>query len=84
MRTALEIEPKTAEKLRQLADAQKLSVEQLLLVYVPGLAAEPSNKRDSDVEDKSGAFDEWLKDFPADTPPLPDEALDRASIYRDR
>lgn len=84
MRTALEVESKTAERLRQLAEAQKISVDQLLAVYVPGLASEEASKNGSETEDKARAFEEWAASFPTDTPPLSDEAISRASIYRDR
>jgi transcriptional regulator with XRE-family HTH domain len=84
MRTALKVESKTAEKLRQLADALNVSVDQLLAAYVPGLASEEPRQNGSDAEDKAKAFEEWAASFPTDTPPLSDEAVSRASIYRDR
>ncbi len=82
MGIALEVEIKTAEKLRQLAEAQKISVEQLLAVYVPGLASDESDK--DTAEDRVRAFEAWAATFPTDAPPLSDRAISRASIYRDR
>ena len=84
MRTALEVESETAEKIRELARVQKVSVDQLLAAYVPGLASEGSNNSASDTGDKAEAFEEWAADFPDDIPSLSDEAISRASIYRDR
>ena len=79
MRTALEVESETAEKIRELAKAQKVSVDELLAAYVPGLASEQSNRTPSEVEDKARAFEEWAEGFPADAPPLSDAAIRRAS-----
>ena len=84
MRTALELERKTAEKLRQLAEAQKLSVEQLLVAYVPGLAPGETDQNGVEAEDKTRAFEEWAASFSCDSPPLSDDAISRSSIYRDR
>lgn len=80
MRTPLEVEKKTAEKLRQLAEAQKLSAEQLLVAYVPGLASEEADQNGGEGQDKARAFDEWASSFPADSPPLSDDAISRASF----
>ncbi|MEO8429152.1 MAG: hypothetical protein ABI651_18835 [Verrucomicrobiota bacterium] len=84
MRTALELEAETAEKLRALARERNVSVEELLSVYVPGLAFGHTDKNGSASEDETQAFDEWVASFTIDAPPLSDEAVDRASIYRDR
>jgi hypothetical protein len=84
MRTPLEVETKTAEKLRQLAEAQKLSIEQLLIAYVPGLVSNELNENGVEAEDKLDAFEEWAASFPGNTPPLSDEAISRTSIYLDR
>ena len=84
MGIALKVETKTAEKLRQLAEAQKVSIEQLLAFYVPGLASDESNKPGSEAEDKVRIFEKWVAAFPTDTPPLSDAAISRASIYSDR
>ena len=84
MRTALELEAETAEKLRTLARERNLSVEELLSVYVPGFAFGQTDKNGSAPEDKAQAFDEWVASLTIDAPPLSDEAVSRASIYRDR
>lgn len=83
MRMALDLEKEIAEKLRQLAEAQNLSVEQLLAVYVPGLAPETTEKYGVETEDKAQAFEAWVSSFAGDTPPLLDADVSRASIYRD-
>ena len=84
MRTTLEIESKIAEKIRELAQAQNVSIDQLLAACVPGLAADEPNKNESETEDLAQAFEEWAASFPTDTPPLSDQAISRASIYADR
>jgi len=84
MRTTLEIESKIAEKIRELAQAQNVSIDQLLAAYVPGLAADEPKKNGSEAEDHAQAFEEWAASFPTDTPPLSDQAISRASIYADR
>ena len=83
MGTALEVKSKTAEKLRQLAESRKVSIDQLLADYIPGLASEEMHQNGDQPVDKARAFDEWADSFP-DTPPLSDEAISRASIYPDR
>jgi hypothetical protein len=84
MRTVLDVDVGTAEKLRELAAAGGVSVEQLLARYVPGLRPSESNGNGGDVENPIRAFEEWADSFAQDTPPLSDEAVSRASIYRDR
>lgn len=84
MRTMLDVDEKTAGKLRELAAAGGISVEQLLAIYVPGLRASVSNGTGFGAESMLPAFEEWADSFPQDIPPLSDEAISRASIYRDR
>lgn len=83
MRTALEMDSKTAAKLRELADVQHVSVEELLAAHVPGLIGEESVANGSG-EDRVQAFEEWVAGFPATISPLSNEAVSRPSIYRDR
>jgi hypothetical protein len=83
MRTAVEMDSSTAARLRKLADAHRISVEELLAAHVPGLTGEEQSGTGSG-EEKMLAFEEWVAGFPQDTPPLSDEAVSRASIYRDR
>jgi hypothetical protein len=83
MRTTLEMDSHAATRLRKLADARRISVEELLAAHVPGLSGEESNGAASG-EERLRAFEEWVAEFPQDTPPLSDEAVGRASIYRDR
>ena len=83
MRTSVEMESSTVARLRKLAEARRISVEELLAADVPGLAGEESNGIGSG-EERVRAFEEWIAGFPQDTPPLSDEAVSRASIYRDR
>jgi len=73
----------TATRLRKLADARRISVEELLVAHVPGLFGEEAAANVSD-EEKVRTFEEWVSGFPHDTPPLSDVAVSRASIYQDR
>ena len=82
MRTTVEMDSSTAKRLRKLADARNISVEELLATYVRGLSGEEPKVPDSGKE-RVREFDEWVSRFPKDTPPLSDEAVGRASIYRD-
>jgi hypothetical protein len=84
MRTVLNVDEKTAERLRELAAAGGISVEQLLATYIPGIRPPESNGNGGDAENALRAFEEWADSFAQDTPPLSNEAINRASIYRDR
>lgn len=82
MRTTLDVDEKTAAKLREMAAAHGLSVDQLLATYVPGLKdSEPEEDR---TGDPLAAFEDWAEGFERDVPPLTHEAVSRRSIYRDR
>ena len=83
MRTAVELDTKTAERLREIADMRRVSLEELLAAHVPGLAVEDPVPKGS-PEDKVRAFDAWVADFPASAPPLSQHAVSRSSIYSDR
>jgi hypothetical protein len=83
MRTTLEMDSNTATRLRKLADARHISVEELITAHVPGLAGDEQHMNGSG-EERVRAFEAWVAGFPKDTPPLSDEAVSRASIYRDR
>jgi hypothetical protein len=83
MRTTLEMDSNTAARLQMLADAHRISVEELLAAHVPGLSGEESNGAASG-EERLRAFEEWVAGFPQETPPLSDGAVGRASIYCDR
>jgi hypothetical protein len=84
MSTMLDVDEKTAAKLRELAAAGGVSVQQLLAAYVPGLRPSKTIGNGTGGENAIPAFEEWADSFPQDVPPLPDEAISRASIYRDR
>ncbi len=83
MRTTVEMDSSTATRLQKLADARRISVEELLAAYVPGLSGEESKGNGCGGE-RVREFEEWVSEFPQDTPPLSDEAVSRASICRDR
>jgi len=82
MRTTLDLDEKTAQKLRELAAANGVSLDQLLATYVPGLRQASGNGTNAD--EAVLAFDQWSDSFPQDSAPLSDEAISRASVYRDR
>jgi hypothetical protein len=82
MREILDIDDKTAKKLRELADADGVSIEQLLAAHIPGLKA--GNGNGLDASKALSAFEEWVESFSQEAPPLSDNAISRASIYRDR
>jgi hypothetical protein len=83
MRTTVEMDASVAARLRQLAEARRVSIEELIAAHVPGLSGDGPDVNGS-AEDRERAFDEWVAGFPGDTPPLSDEAIARSSIYRDR
>jgi len=84
MRSPLDVDKKTAEKLRELAAADGISIEQLLAAHVPGLQSLDARGNGSHTEEVLSAFEQWADSFPQETPPLPDEAVSRAIIYHDR
>ena len=84
MRTALEIKPETAKKLRSIAKERNVSLDELLSAHIPGLVSIKGPENGTKSQDKAEAFDAWVEGFPKGTRPLSDEAISRASIYRDR
>jgi hypothetical protein len=84
MRTALEVKPETAKKLRSMAKEKNLSLDELLSAHIPGLASVKPPKNGAHGADKAQAFEAWVKSFPSGSTPLSDEAISRDSIYRDR
>ena len=79
MRTKLDVDEKTAAKLRELAAARGVSVDQVLATYVPGLRPSEAG---NDANDPLAAFEQWADSFTEDSPALSDEAVSRRSIYR--
>jgi hypothetical protein len=81
MHSTLEINPETAAKLQSLAKAKNVSIDDLLMTWIPGLQqpAATSVPADKAVQ----ALEAWIATFP-DTPPLSDEAIGRCSIYEGR
>jgi response regulator RpfG family c-di-GMP phosphodiesterase len=82
MPVPLQVDSETAEKLRQMAQAQKVSVEELLATYVPGL--DVSRNTTGETSDPVQEFEQWVAEFPTGSSPLSDEAVSRASVYSDR
>lgn len=79
MGTMIEVKPETARQLQSLAAGKGVSVDDLLRVYVPGLAT--NGNLASSQADKVDSFIEWAKNHPTGTPPLSDEAVSRRSFY---
>lgn len=79
MIATIEINSETAKKLLSIAQSKGVSVDELLSVYVPGLAANGSLSISQ--ADKVDSFIEWAKNHPTNTPPLSDDAVSRRSIY---
>ena len=82
MRTVIEIDSRTADRLRELADSKHISVDELLAAHLPGLN-DTAPEQTVAGEEKVKAFDEWVRGFPANTPFLSDADIHRGSIYRD-
>jgi hypothetical protein len=82
MRTTLDVDERTANRLRELAAESGASIDEVLAAYVPGLRRTQGNG--ADAEETVLAFEEWAESFPQAAPPLSNEAVSRASIYRDQ
>ena len=76
----VEMKPETAKKLVSLAQTKGVSVDELLYIYVPGLAPYESQNGMSGA-DRAQAFRAWAASHSTITPPLSDEAISRRSIY---
>jgi len=74
MRSTMEMDTSTAIRLRKLADARRITIEELLALHMPVLSGEEGGR----------AFEEWVSGFPQNMALLSNEAVSRASIYRDR
>ena len=66
MRTKLDVDEKSAAKLRELAAAGGVSVDQVLATYVPGLG--PTEVSGNGATDPLPAFEEWADSFNEETP----------------
>jgi hypothetical protein len=78
----LNLDSQIEKALRARAHERGLSLDDLLLEVVEREAMVSSLPSPSGSE-KARAFVEWADSFP-DTPPLPDDAISRASMYPDR
>jgi len=80
MTLTIDIKPETQAGLLAMAEARGMSLAQYVEVVV-----ESSVRRQSQMSpgERAAAWVESAKRFP-DTPPLPDEAISRESIYADR
>ncbi|MGG6270575.1 hypothetical protein ACQ4M3_38315 [Leptolyngbya sp. AN03gr2] len=90
MAITLELSPETETRLIAQANAQGISVEQLLKNTIEVLLATSSStgfntRTNSDAtEEWVRAFTDWANSHSTDTPLLSDQAVSRESIYRDR
>jgi hypothetical protein len=83
MLTSFEIDSLTAKRLCELAEAKRITVEELLTTYVLGLRATDTVLNGNEGESLK-AFDDWVAGFSSNGPNLSDEAVSRSSIYCDR
>jgi hypothetical protein len=83
----LHLRPEIAARLEALASAKGLSVEDYLKLLVEREltlnSPEVTSQRRLSAEEWAHQFEEWADSFPA-APPIPDEALSRENLYRDR
>lgn len=92
MAITLELSPETESLLVAQADAQGISVQELLknaieLLLTTSRSTESNvpSQFDPDVtEEWIQTFTDWANSHSSDTPLLSDEAVSRESIYRDR
>jgi hypothetical protein len=83
MRTSIEIDSLTAKRLRELAEAKRITVEELLTTHVLGLRSTEAIPKGNEDESLK-AFDDWIAGFSSNGPLLSNEAISRSSIYHDR
>jgi hypothetical protein len=78
----LDLGPDFEQRLRALADANGVSVEDYLRRVVEEKTgiAEPARLS---VQEWFRRFEEWADSFP-EAPPIPEEALNRENLYPDR
>jgi hypothetical protein len=91
MAITLELSPETESLLVAQANAQGISVQELLknaiellLVTSSTESNVPSQFNPDATEEWIQAFTDWANSHSSDTPLLSDEAVSRESIYRDR
>jgi plasmid stability protein len=83
----LNLKPEIAARLKTLANAQGLSVEDYLKQLLDReLSLNPTEgvpRTRLSAEEWEREFEEWADSFP-EAPPIPDEALSRENLYPDR
>lgn len=84
MNATIEVKSETAKKLLSLAKSKGVSVDELLLVHVPGLTSNGSIETTANESDKLTEFRAWVNQFSTPGAGLSDDAISRASIYPDR
>ncbi len=83
MNATIEVNSEIAKKLLLLAKSKGVSVDELLLVHVPGLNSNGSIATSPNM-DKLGEYRAWVNQFSTVGAGLSDEAISRASMYPDR
>lgn len=88
MEVTLHLKPEVEARLVRQAQAQGMTIEQLLEQMIERSAASnesetPANQS-STMEEWREAFYDWVNHHDATKPPLSDEAISRESIYRER
>lgn len=84
MNATIEVNSETAKKLLSLAKSKGVSVDELLMVHVPGLTSNGIIGTSVNESEKLIEFRAWVNQFSTTGAGLSNEALGRASIYPDR
>jgi hypothetical protein len=87
MTVVLELKPEIEARVKALAAAQGMSVEEYIQSFLESLVSldEESSYDSLTLEQWAKEFEEWLDGHDYITaPPVTDEAIGRASIYRER
>jgi hypothetical protein len=84
--TTIEIDQLTAARLQAQAEAQGLTIADLLrsITELWNDTQEKSFYEMASQEERARAIEEWASQHRSSVPPLPDEAISRDSIYGER
>lgn len=84
--TTIEIDQSTAARLQARAEAQGMTLSALLQEIAERLIPEADQSFfvTATPEERAQAVEEWARQHRSSAPPLPDRAISRESIYRER
>lgn len=86
MTVTLELKPEVEERIKQKAAEKGLTVEAFIETVIDADVSRQSDKSFQEAataEEWEKALKDWINNFPQH-PVLPDEAISRESIYRER